>query len=58
MLVLTRKLQETIVITTPENRRIEIVVLRMGGNKARVGITADADVNVQRKEVETRQAAA
>ena len=51
MLVLTRKLQETIQI----GENIKITVVRIKGNTVRVGIEAPRDVRVARGEVFTRE---
>ena len=47
MLILTRKLDEIIVI----NDTIFIEVVRIEGNKVRLGITAPDSVKVYRKEI-------
>jgi carbon storage regulator CsrA len=51
MLVLTRKLQETIQI----GENITITIVRIKGNTVRVGIEAPRDVRVARGEVFTRE---
>src|SRR4051794_12359976 len=50
MLVLTRKLNESIIIS--DNIRVTIVAI--DGNKVRLGITAPPDVRVDREEVARR----
>jgi carbon storage regulator len=52
MLVLTRRLNETIVI----NGNITITVVAVQGNKVRLGITAPPSVPVDRQEVHKRLA--
>jgi carbon storage regulator CsrA len=52
MLVLGRKLNEVIVIETPEGRVIEIEIVRIGDGGTRLGITAEREVKVRRKELE------
>jgi carbon storage regulator len=47
MLVLTRKLGEEIVI----GENVRVTVVRIDGNKVRVGIAAHASVPVRRQEV-------
>ena len=47
MLVLTRKVGETIVIGTT----VRLTVVRIVGDKVRLGIAAPADVPVDRQEV-------
>ena len=49
MLVLTRKLNETVVI----DGGIEIMVVAVHGNKVRLGFRAPADVAIQRTEIVT-----
>lgn len=50
MLVLTRKVQQTIVIGEGENR-VEVVVLEVRGEQVRIGVNAPRTVKVHRKEV-------
>ncbi len=50
MLVLTRKVGEEIVI----DGGIRITLLAVGGERVRVGVTAPADVRVDRSEVRDR----
>ena len=47
MLVLTRKPQETIIV----DGRIEIRVIRVQGNKIRLGIEAPPEVSIRRGEI-------
>lgn len=47
MLVLTRKLQQSIVI----GDEIEVVVLEIRGEQVRIGIKAPKNVTVHRKEI-------
>ena len=47
MLILTRRTNETIIIGDD----IEITILGVNGNKARIGISAPDDVKVFREEV-------
>jgi carbon storage regulator len=47
MLVLTRKLQQSIVI----GDEIEVVVLEIRGEQVRIGIKAPKNVSVHRKEI-------
>ncbi len=46
MLVLTRKTNESICISGG----IEVFVIRVAGNKVRLGFRAPSDVSIQRKE--------
>jgi carbon storage regulator len=50
MLVLNRKPNEVILI----GDKIELKVLRINGNRVRVGITASPEIRVQRAEVRER----
>ena len=56
MLVLSRQLQETIIITTASGERIEIIVVDIrspkSGCKVRLGINADRGVTIHRGEVQ------
>lgn len=51
MLVLARKQNETIVITTPAGDVIEIVVVELRGDKVRLGVHAPVTIRVDRKEI-------
>jgi len=51
MLVLTRKIGESIVIQTSTGEEIEIVLLSIKGNQAQIGTEATSDVTVHREEV-------
>lgn len=53
MLVLSRKRDERIVITTRHGERIEVCLVEMRGDKCRIGIEAAADVTVHRAEVQS-----
>jgi carbon storage regulator len=54
MLVLTRKLRETIVI----NDQITVTILRVTGGAVRIGIEAPREVPVRRAEIEPHSPAA
>ncbi len=47
MLILTRRIGETIVI----GDNVEVTVLDLSGNKAKIGIAAPDDVKIFREEV-------
>lgn len=54
MLVLSRKPSESIFLDVPPSplpRRIQVCVVRLGPNTAKIGFTADKDVNIAREEV-------
>lgn len=57
MLVLTRKQSEEVVMRTPEGREIVVRVLWIQGRGVQLGVTADRDVGVYRKEILPREAA-
>lgn len=52
MLVLSRLKDESIIITTPQGDKIEIVITEVSGHKVRVGIEAARNISVHRKEVQ------
>jgi carbon storage regulator CsrA len=56
MLILSRKLLETIVITTASGERIEVAVMDFSPGRVRIGITADQSVIIDRAEVHRRKA--
>ena len=51
MLVLSRQRDETIVIRTPIGEIIEVTIVDIRGDKARIGVNASKDVIVHRKEI-------
>ena len=51
MLVLSRALNEVIVIRTPEGRVIRVQYVDRKGIKIRLGIEADRDVQIDREEI-------
>ena len=51
MLVLTRKIGESLIIQTATGEEIEIVVLNATGNQVKLGTEAARDVSVFREEV-------
>lgn len=51
MLVLSRKKDESIVITTPQEEQVEIFVVEVRGDKVRLGIEAPRAIKVNRREV-------
>jgi len=51
MLVLTRKIGESLIIQTSTGEEIEIVVLSATGNQVQIGTEAPSDVTVLREEV-------
>ena len=55
MLILTRRIGETLFFEFPTGDRIEVAVLANAGSHVRVGIEAPAEVNVVREEVRLRE---
>jgi carbon storage regulator CsrA len=51
--VLTRHPGEQIILTLPDGRQVEILVIDSHG-KVRLGINAPRDVRINRKEIEER----
>jgi len=51
MLILTRRVGETIIIQTPAGERVEITVLGQKGNQVRIGTDAPADFSILREEL-------
>lgn len=56
MLVLTRRYGESVLITLPDGRTIQVQVVRRGGAGVKLGITAPADVVVDRREAAIERA--
>jgi len=50
MLVLSRKKNESVIITLPDGREIVVVVVEIDRGKIRLGFQADADVKIDRRE--------
>ena len=51
MLMLTRRVGESIIIETPAGERITVTVLGVKGNQVRIGTDAPDDVNIVREEL-------
>jgi len=51
MLVLSRKIGESLVIQTATGEEIEVIVLEIKGNQARLGTEAEKSISVFREEV-------
>ena len=51
MLVLSREVDEEIVLVLPDGREISVMVVDLQGDKARIGIQADRDIRIHRKEI-------
>lgn len=52
MLVLSRKVNERIVITSPEGVKITLMLIEVRGDKARIGVEAPIEYRVNRGEVQ------
>lgn len=52
MLVLNRQRDERIVITTPQGQRIIVMVTDIRGDQVRLGVSAPADVRIDRWEID------
>ncbi len=58
MLILGRRVNEKIVITPADGRRIEVMVTAIEGRQIKLGITAPPDIVVHRGEIQARVDAA
>jgi carbon storage regulator len=54
MLILTRRVGETIVITGADGTEIRVTVLGVHGNQVRIGTAAPKNVTVHREEIHQR----
>ena len=54
MLVLSRKVGETIVITAPDGTQIVLMLIEVRGDKARIGIDAPRTYTVHREEIQQK----
>lgn len=52
MLVLSRKVNEKIVITTPDGTQISLMMVEVRGDQARIGIDAPMTYKIHREEVQ------
>ncbi len=51
MLVLSRKVNECVVLTLPDGREIRVGPVRIGPNQMRLGIEAPLDISILRDEL-------
>ena len=51
MLILTRRISESIIIETPGGISIEVAVLGVKGNQVRIGTQAPDNVSIMREEL-------
>jgi carbon storage regulator len=56
MLILTRRVGETLIIETPAGEQITVAVLGVKGNQVRIGTDAPDDINIVREELLARVA--
>lgn len=54
MLVLSRKVGETIVITAPDGTQIVLMLIEVRGDKCRIGIAAPKSYAINREEIQQR----
>ena len=54
MLVLTRRSEESIVLTHPDGTRIEIVISQCKNGRATIKIAAPPTIRIIRKEIEDK----
>ena len=54
MLVLSRKVGETIIVTAPDGTQIVLMIIEVRGDKARIGIAAPKSYAVNREEIQQR----
>ena len=54
MLILTRRVGESIIIETPAGERIQVTVLGVKGNQVRIGTDAPEDIQIMREELLAR----
>ena len=54
MLVLSRKVNETVVITAPDGTNIVVMLVEVRGDKARIGIAAPTSWTIHREEIQQK----
>ena len=54
MLILTRRLGESIIIELPTGQQIQVTVLGVKGNQVRIGTEAPKEIAVHREEIAQR----
>ena len=55
MLILTRRISESIIITGPDGTQLSVTVFGVKGNQVRLGIVAPRNVTVDREEIHQRK---
>ena len=54
MLVLSRKVGETVIITAPDGTSLVVMLVEVRGDKVRIGIEAPKSYAVNREEIQAR----
>ena len=54
MLVLSRKVGETVIITAPDGTQIVLMLVEVRGDKCRIGIAAPTTYTIHREEIQSR----
>jgi carbon storage regulator len=54
MLVLSRKVGETVIITAPDGTQIVLMLVEVRGDKCRIGIAAPTTYTIRREEIQQR----
>ncbi len=54
MLVLSRKVGETVIITAPDGTSLVVMLVEVRGDKVRIGIAAPKSYAVNREEIQQR----
>ena len=54
MLILTRRPNDSVVITDSAGERMEVMVLEVSGNQVRMGFCAPDDVIINRREIQDK----
>ena len=52
MLILSRRINESLILTLEDGRRIEVAIVDIRGDKVRVGVQADGSISIHRSEVQ------
>ena len=54
MLVLSRKVGETVIITAPDGTSLVVMLIEVRGDKCRIGIAAPTTYTIHREEIQSR----
>lgn len=55
MLILTRRISESVVITRPDGVRMTVTIFGVKGNQVRLGFEAPRDTTIDREEIHMRK---